>query len=74
MSRLRGRYASGIYGAENVFEFHFNLIMMWHERKFSSGKHIIRPHEKKFQLNYALIKVKIIKFSAFTSVVVEIFL
>lgn len=28
MSRLRGRYASGIYGAENVFEFRFNLIMM----------------------------------------------
>lgn len=31
MSRLWRRYASGIYGAENVFEFHFNLIMM-HKR------------------------------------------
>lgn len=28
MSRLRERYASGIYGAENVFEFRFNLIMI----------------------------------------------
>jgi hypothetical protein len=47
MSRLRGRYASGIYGAENVFEFRFNLIMMCHgmREKFSSGKHI-RPHKK----------------------------
>lgn len=65
MSRLWRRYASGIYRAENVFEFHFNLIMM--HKRILFREHILPlvclPHKmQKFQLNYPLEVNIFIKF------------